>query len=193
MRLRQILAVAPLLLILAATGCKSSTSSGRYAAPPTMQLDPAKTYAATLVTAKGTIELSLDAKAAPNTVNNFVFLAKHKFYDGLVFHRVEPGFVIQGGDPDGNGGGGPGYSIPDEKSGLKHIDGALAMAKTSEPKQRRQPVLHHARRAAVARCKLHGLRPGHVRQGSGRQDRSGRQDSVADDHREVTHGWAFDA
>lgn len=113
-------------------GCKS-TPSGKYASPPPMQLDAAKTYSATLVTAKGTIELSLDAKAAPTTVNNFVFLAKHKFYDGLIFHRVEPGFVIQGGDPEGNGSGGPGYTIPDEKTGLKHVDGALAMAKTSEP------------------------------------------------------------
>ena len=98
-----------------------------------MSIDTAKTYSATMVTSKGTIELSLDAKAAPITVNNFVFLARDKYYDGLSFHRVEPGFVIQGGDPDGNGTGGPGYSIPDEASGLSHIDGALAMAKSSTP------------------------------------------------------------
>ena len=98
-----------------------------------MTIDTAKTYTATMVTSKGTIELSLDAKAAPVTVNNFVFLARDKYYDGLTFHRVEPGFVIQGGDPAGNGTGGPGYSIPDEASGLKHVDGALAMAKSSAP------------------------------------------------------------
>jgi peptidyl-prolyl cis-trans isomerase B (cyclophilin B) len=98
-----------------------------------MSIDAAKTYTATMVTSKGTIEMSLDAKAAPITVNNFVFLAREKFYDGLTFHRVEPGFVIQGGDPEGSGAGGPGYTIQDEKTGLKHVDGALAMAKTSAP------------------------------------------------------------
>src|SRR5690606_37348663 len=79
------------------------------------------------------IELSLDAKAAPVTVNNFVFLARDRFYDGLTFHRVEAGFVIQGGDPAGDGSGGPGYSIPDEASALRHVDGALAMAKSARP------------------------------------------------------------
>lgn len=98
-----------------------------------MTIDRAKHYTATMVTAKGTMTLSLDAAAAPITVNNFVFLARNGFYDGLKFHRVEPGFVIQGGDPDGNGEGGPGYTIPDEKSNLVHGDGALAMAKTSAP------------------------------------------------------------
>ena len=98
-----------------------------------MTIDTSKSYSATMVTSKGTIELSLDAKAAPVTVNNFVFLARDKFYDGLTFHRVEPGFVIQGGDPSGNGTGGPGYSIADEASGLQHIDGALAMAKSTAP------------------------------------------------------------
>jgi cyclophilin family peptidyl-prolyl cis-trans isomerase len=107
--------------------------AGRYAHAPAMSIDTSKTYSAIMVTSKGTIELSLDAKAAPTTVNNFVFLAQEKYYDGLTFHRVEPGFVIQGGDPKGNGSGGPGYTIPDEASGLKHVDGALAMAKTSAP------------------------------------------------------------
>ena len=110
-----------------------SSGSGRYEQAPAMSIDTAKTYTATMVTSKGTIELSLDAKAAPVTVNNFVFLARDKYYDGLTFHRVEPGFVIQGGDPDGNGSGGPGYSIPDEANALKHVDGALAMAKSSRP------------------------------------------------------------
>jgi peptidyl-prolyl cis-trans isomerase B (cyclophilin B) len=96
-------------------------------------IDQSNTYSATMVTSKGTIELSLDAKAAPITVNNFVDLARKHFYDGLKFHRVVPGFVIQGGDPNGDGSGGPGYTIPDEASPLKHVDGALAMAKTSAP------------------------------------------------------------
>jgi peptidyl-prolyl cis-trans isomerase B (cyclophilin B) len=133
----------PVLSVLAAclsilgVSCndKSNSSSGSktYAAPPPMTIDTSKTYSATMVTAKGTIELSLDPKAAPITVNNFVFLARDKFYDGLTFHRVEAGFVIQGGDPQGDGKGGPGYNIPDENSPLKHVDGALAMAKSSAP------------------------------------------------------------
>jgi peptidyl-prolyl cis-trans isomerase B (cyclophilin B) len=131
-------------LVLAVSACdkssssSSSSSSGSggaksWPSAPKQSIDAAKTYSATMVTSKGTIELSLDAKAAPITVNNFVFLAREKFYDGLTFHRVEPGFVIQGGDPQGSGQGGPGYTIQDEKSGLKHVDGALAMAKTSAP------------------------------------------------------------
>lgn len=126
-----------LALIAACSKDSASTSNGgstgRYSKAPAMTIDTAKTYAATLVTTKGTIELTLDAKAAPTTVNNFVFLAREKFYDGLSFHRVVPGFVIQGGDPNGDGTGGPGYSIPDEPSPLKHEDGALAMAKSEEP------------------------------------------------------------
>ncbi len=105
----------------------------QYPAAPAMTIDPNKTYTATIATVKGEIKVQLDAKAAPITVNNFVFLARDGFYDGLTFHRVEPNFVIQGGDPAGNGTGGPGYTIKDEKSGLKHDDGALAMAKTSAP------------------------------------------------------------
>ncbi len=134
------LCLATTLCLTIVSGCAGNSSSssggtgtGRYAQAPAMTIDTAKTYTATMVTSKGTIELSLDAKAAPVTVNNFVFLARDKYYDGLTFHRVEPGFVIQGGDPDGTGAGGPGYSIPDEASGLKHIDGALAMAKSSAP------------------------------------------------------------
>lgn len=106
---------------------------GRYSAPPPMSIDAAKTYRATLVTAKGTVELSLDAKAAPVTVNNFVFLARDGYFDGLKFHRVEAGFVVQGGDPAGDGTGGPGYEIADEASPLTHGLGALGMAKGSAP------------------------------------------------------------
>ncbi|MBX3261736.1 MAG: peptidylprolyl isomerase [Labilithrix sp.] len=123
---------------VAVTACASTGSSGggsapAYPAAPAMTIDTSKTYSATMVTSRGTIELSLDAKAAPITVNNFVFLARDGYYDGLTFHRVEPGFVIQGGDPDGDGSGGPGYQIPDEASGLPHVDGALAMAKSAAP------------------------------------------------------------
>jgi cyclophilin family peptidyl-prolyl cis-trans isomerase len=102
-----------------------------FKAPPSMTIDTKKTYAATLTTSKGNIVVSLDANAAPQTVNNFVFLANQGFYDGLTFHRVEPGFVIQGGDPLGTGGGGPGYTVPAEIK-LPHVEGAIAMARTSD-------------------------------------------------------------
>jgi TonB family protein len=89
---------------------------------------------ATLETDKGTIKIELYPEEAPVTVGNFVTLIKKGFYDGLTFHRVMPGFVAQGGDPQGNGLGGPGYTIPDEKNKtLKHGVGAVAMAKTDQP------------------------------------------------------------
>lgn len=101
-------------------------------APPPMTVDVTKKYIATIHTAKGNIVVELDPSAAPQTVNNFVYLAMSGFYDGLTFHRVEPNFVIQGGDPAGNGTGGPGYDVPPEIK-LAHIDGAIAMARTSGP------------------------------------------------------------
>jgi peptidyl-prolyl cis-trans isomerase B (cyclophilin B) len=102
-----------------------------YSEPPKMQIDASKSYVATISTAKGDIVVQLDASAAPLTVNNFVFLANQGFYDDLTFHRVEPGFVIQGGDPAGTGGGGPGYTVPAE-IGLKHVEGAIAMARQGD-------------------------------------------------------------
>ncbi len=85
-------------------------------------------------TTKGKFSVVLFPKEAPKTVENFEKLVKAKFYDGLTFHRVIPGFVAQGGDPKGDGTGGPGYGIPDElDSTLKHLDGSLAMAKSSAP------------------------------------------------------------
>ena len=99
-------------------------------APP-MTIDPKKSYMATLTTSKGNIVVALDASAAPQTVNNFVFLANQGFYDGLTFHRVVPGFVIQGGDPLGTGTGGPGYTVPAEIK-LPHVEGAIAMARLGD-------------------------------------------------------------
>jgi len=100
--------------------------------PPALSIDVTKKYLATITTAKGNIIVELDPAAAPNTVNNFIYLANNGFYDGLTFHRVEPGFVIQGGDPAGNGTGGPGYNVPPEIK-LKHVNGAIAMARTGGP------------------------------------------------------------
>jgi peptidyl-prolyl cis-trans isomerase B (cyclophilin B) len=98
--------------------------------PPAMQIDPAKSYTCTIETDKGSIELQLFADAAPNTVNNFVFLANEGFYDGVGFHRVISNFMIQGGDPTGTGSGGPGYRFGDEFAGNphKHEAGSLSMA-----------------------------------------------------------------
>src|SRR5919197_3924861 len=93
-----------------------------------MTVDANKKYTATIDTSCGKITIELDPKAAPKTVNNFVFLANQKFFDGLTFHRVVKDFVIQGGDPQGTGSGGPGYEFADElpKDGYKL--GSLAMA-----------------------------------------------------------------
>ena len=94
-----------------------------------MCIDPAKRYTADMVTSKGTIRIALDPVSAPKTVNNFVVLARYHYYDGIVFHRVIPGFVLQGGDPKGTGTGGPGYKFEDElpKAGRYEL-GSLAMA-----------------------------------------------------------------
>jgi len=107
----------------------SSEKRQKFDAAPPMIIDPAKTYSATMVTSKGTMEMVLDAAGAPVTVNSFVFLARWHYYDGIVFHRVIPGFVLQGGDPTGTGAGGPGYRFDDElpKPGRYEL-GSLAMA-----------------------------------------------------------------
>jgi cyclophilin family peptidyl-prolyl cis-trans isomerase/Flp pilus assembly protein TadD len=101
-----------------------------YAAPPPMTIDPQKSYQATIVTEEGDIVLELYADRAPNTVNNFVFLAREGYYDDTTFHRVIPGFMAQSGDPTGTGRGGPGYSFADEfDPALRHDGpGVLSMA-----------------------------------------------------------------
>lgn len=94
-----------------------------------MIIDTTKSYTATMVTSHGTMEFLLDAASAPETVNSFVFLARWHYYDGIVLHRIIPGFVLQGGDPTGTGAGGPGYRFNDElpKPGRYEL-GSLAMA-----------------------------------------------------------------
>jgi peptidyl-prolyl cis-trans isomerase B (cyclophilin B) len=101
-----------------------------YSAPPSMTIDPSKKYIATLETSRGTIVVDLFPKDAPKTVNNFVFLAREGFYDGTKFHRVIENFMIQGGDPEGTGRGGPGYRFEDETKNNpnKHKVGSLSMA-----------------------------------------------------------------
>ena len=91
----------------------------QYSSPPAMMIDPRKTYRAKMDTSKGMIVIDLYADRAPITVNNFVFLSKDGFYDGVIFHRVLEGFMAQGGDPTGTGRGGPGYRWDDEVSALR--------------------------------------------------------------------------
>ena len=107
----------------------SSPKTQRFDAAPPMIIDPTKTYTAEMLTNKGSLTIALDPIGAPRTVNNFVFLARWHYYDGIVFHRIIPGFMCQGGDPEGSGRGGPGYRFEDElpMPGRYEI-GSLAMA-----------------------------------------------------------------
>jgi cyclophilin family peptidyl-prolyl cis-trans isomerase len=101
----------------------------RYSQPPAMAIDSEKRYKAIIETTKGTFTIELFAKDAPNTVNNFVALAKDGYYDGIIFHRIIEGFVIQTGDPTGNGTGGPGYEFQDElDNGHEYGPGIVGMA-----------------------------------------------------------------
>ena len=93
----------------------------------------------TIQTTQGTLKVELYPEVAPNTVNNFIYLVKRGFYDGTIFHRVIPGFMIQGGDPEGTGMGGPGYGIKGEfamngfQNGLRHTTGVISMARSQRP------------------------------------------------------------
>jgi peptidyl-prolyl cis-trans isomerase B (cyclophilin B) len=99
---------------------------------PKERLKAAGTYVATVVTSCGDFKISLDAKRAPRTGGSFKYLADKGFYDGLTFHRIVAGFVIQGGDPKGDGTGGPGYTVVEKPpGGLKYVKGVVAMAKGS--------------------------------------------------------------
>jgi peptidylprolyl isomerase/peptidyl-prolyl cis-trans isomerase B (cyclophilin B) len=99
-----------------------------YPSAPPLTIDPAKTYVATVDTSCGSFTIQLDATVAPQTVNSFVFLSNEGFYDGLSFHRVATDFVVQGGDPKGDGTGGPGYTLPDEPPPNGYQLGSVAMA-----------------------------------------------------------------
>jgi cyclophilin family peptidyl-prolyl cis-trans isomerase len=122
---------APKTVACGATAPKDATEAKpQFSNAPPISIDPKATYSATLTTSCGSIDLTLFADKAPTAVNNFVFLARQGFYDGLRFHRVVPGFVIQGGDPVGDGTGGPGYQFPNEVAKGESFDhpGVLAMA-----------------------------------------------------------------
>ncbi|MEO9181703.1 MAG: peptidylprolyl isomerase, partial [Acidimicrobiales bacterium] len=121
-------------------GCPASTTTRvnnlTWPKAPAMTIDKAKTYTANFTTTAGDFAVRLDAATAPITTNNFVFLAQHKFYNCVIFHRVIPGFMIQGGDPSGTGTNGPGYTISDEypKTGNPTYPlYSIAMANTGSP------------------------------------------------------------
>jgi cyclophilin family peptidyl-prolyl cis-trans isomerase len=116
----------------------------QYPAPPAMTIDPAKKYTATLETTAGTMTAELFPKEVPNTVNNFVFLARDGFYNGVIFHRVISGFMIQGGDPTGTGRGGPGYKFRDEPVSRPYNRGILAMANAGPNTNGSQFFVMHA-------------------------------------------------
>jgi peptidyl-prolyl cis-trans isomerase B (cyclophilin B) len=112
-------------------GCQNDiqTCMAQRTTPPDTVIDPAKKYTATVHTNKGDFVITfVDPKIAPQTVNNFVYLSQNHYYDGLTFHRVVPGFVVQGGDPLGNGTGGPAYKLPDETNPSKWPRGTAGMA-----------------------------------------------------------------
>ncbi|MEP7158235.1 MAG: peptidylprolyl isomerase [Chloroflexota bacterium] len=115
-----------------------------YSAPPAMALEPSKKYSATIDTSAGQMTADLLVTDAPQTVNNFVFLARDGFYDGVIFHRVIPGFMIQGGDPTGTGTGGPGYRFKDEPVSRRYDRGILAMANAGPNTNGSQFFVMHA-------------------------------------------------
>lgn len=129
--------------ISVAAGCPKNPATAlkkpTWSSAPATTIDPAKAYRATVKTDVGTFVIALDAKDAPQTVNNFVFLAQHRFFDCVIFHRVIPAFMDQTGDPTGTGSGGPGYTIPDELPAKasnpadQYPLGSVAMANTGQP------------------------------------------------------------
>ena len=137
MRSRLIAVVIGAIALLAALGYPSLGAVGPAGAqqptPPSQGAKKVKESAVITMEKGGEIKFDFFPEDAPKTVENFVTLARKGFYDGLVFHRVEPGFVIQGGDPQGNGMGGPGYKIKAEFNKQKHVRGAVAMARSNDP------------------------------------------------------------
>lgn len=126
------------------TGTPSPSMTKQYSSPPPLTINPDKIYTATVVTDKGTMVITLFAKDAPVTVNNFVFLAREGFYTNTIFHRVMKGFMIQGGDPKGNGTGGPGYKFADEPITRDYTRGTIAMANSGPNTNGSQFFIMHA-------------------------------------------------
>jgi cyclophilin family peptidyl-prolyl cis-trans isomerase len=135
----------------AQAGCPSSQ-------PPALPAGETRTV--TITTAKGTIAIRIEADLSPIAAGNFVALASCGFYNGVVFHRLVPGFVIQGGDPDGNGRGGPGYTIQDEPVTAMYKRGTVAMARTPQPNSQGSQffiVLDDGARQALAQANTYAI------------------------------------
>ena len=128
-----------------APAAKPGSAAGKqWPSPPAMAIDPSKAYTATIKTSLGDMAAELYAKDAPNTVNNFVFLAREDFYDGVIFHRVIKDFMVQTGDPTGTGMGGPGYRFADELTNPRgYTKGTLAMANAGPNTQGSQFFICH--------------------------------------------------
>jgi cyclophilin family peptidyl-prolyl cis-trans isomerase len=121
-----------------------ANNAKQYSNPPAMTIDKNKKYFATMETSKGTMKFELFAVETPVAVNNFVFLSKEKFYDGVKFHRIIKGFMIQSGDPRGDGTGGPGYRFDDESITRDYKKGILAMANSGPDTNGSQFFVMHA-------------------------------------------------
>ncbi len=131
-----------------APAAASKPAAKSLAGPPPMSIDQNKQYTATIKTSMGEMSAELYAKDAPNTVNNFVFLSKEGFYDGVIFHRIIKEFMVQTGDPQGTGMGGPGYKFNDELTGPhRYQKGTLAMANAGPNTQGSQFFICHGSRA----------------------------------------------
>ena len=131
----------------------SAPKQQEFKSPPAMGIDPSKRYTATLDTSLGEIVIALDAVKAPKTVNNFVFLALHHYYDGVIFHRIINGFMCQGGDPTGTGRGGPGYRFDDELPKAGAVPDRLGGHGQRRPEHERQPVLPRLRPSTASACR----------------------------------------
>ena len=138
MRIRRVVLATGMLLLglaLLAAGAPAQTPKPGTPKAATAQKGPKRVKQTAIITMEkgGEIKIDFFPEDAPKTVENFVTLAKKGFYNGLTFHRVEPGFVVQGGDPKGNGTGGPGYTIKAEFNKQKHVRGTVAMARSNDP------------------------------------------------------------
>ena len=130
---RHLFAIALTLAASAAFAPGQQNQPKRWDREPEMKIEKDKVYVARIETSEGPIVAELYPKQAPHHVNSFVFLAKEGFYNGVIFHRVIPGFMIQGGDPTGTGTGGPGYELKAEFNEARHTRGVLSAARSSDP------------------------------------------------------------
>jgi peptidyl-prolyl cis-trans isomerase B (cyclophilin B) len=131
-RSRLIAVITGAIALLAVVGAVGPAGA-QQPTPPSQGAKKVKQSVVITMEKGGEIKFDFFPEDAPKTVENFVTLTQKGFYDGLVFHRVEPGFVVQGGDPQGNGMGGPGYKVKAEFNKQKHVRGAVAMARSNDP------------------------------------------------------------